>query len=676
MSETDRGHALLHAGQAAEAAAVFRRVLEKHPNDAAALSGFGDAHFALFQTLWREGRFEEAERSFEHAASIRGTYVDARHRLGDQAFACNEFAMAARHYRAYAKQRPDTPNVWMNLGLSLARAGDPKAAQASLEQAVALAPAESRPLAMLAALLKSQGRTRDQVAVLERLAALLEQRDDRSHGCLDVRLDLARAFIALKQYREAKQHLARILQCDPSHLVARWLMFQHPDDIVAPDEAARESYLARWREGLAWFERLNPQDPHVATQANATLAGSTNFYLAYIGQPLVEEQRRNADVLRKLTLAACPGVQEIAPRAIGAKRRRVLVFSPSLQRHSVERVWGSAWLELDPAEFELSVMYPGAADNDMATRWRERGIRFATGQRPAESWIAEIQAFAPDIAIYVDIGMHQLVQALASLRLAPVQATTWAHPVTSGMRTIDYFLSADAFEPDDAESHYSERLVRLPRLGVFVQQPRWQAPSLERDAITRPRLLCSQHAAKLHPGHDALFARVLAQVPGAELDILCSSPPHVAQALATRLQAVFAQYHIDFAARCRVHPLIGKDDYLRLLARADVCLDSLDFSGCLTSLDALWCDQPIVTLPGALMRGRQTAGLLRLIGMDELIAASPDEYVHIATRLAQKPEQRAAIRARIAARKSELFEDRGAVAALAKFLRSAEPPST
>jgi len=731
MSENDRGHALLYAGQAAEAAAVFRRVLEQNPNDAQAHSGLGNAllalgddagawnalkdacrlsdriasafsarawlalkrgdmamarasaeralsldiaeanaHFVLFHAFWQEGRFDDAERSFERAVSMNARFVDARHQLGDQAFARNDFALAARHYHAFTKQRPGDANVWMNLGLSLARAGNPAAAHDCFEKAAELAPSEPRPLAMLAALLKGQGRTRELLPVLQRLIELVPD-------ALDVRLDLALGLVAQNRYRDAKEHLARILERDPAHLVARWLMFQRPDDIVAPDQAARDRYLSQWREGIAWFERLDFADAHVAAQANATLASSTDFYLAYLGQPLVEEQRRNAAVLRQLTLAACPGVRETAPRPIGAQRRRVLVFSPSLQNHSVERVWGAVWSQLDPAEFELCVMYPGVPKEDAAARWRERGIRFEAGPRPAEAWIAQIQAFAPDIAVWLDIGMHQLMQALASLRLAPVQLTTWAHPVTSGMSTIDYFLSADACEPADADAHYAEKLVRLPRLGAYVQRPDWQPPAVSAAPADAPlRFLCSQLAAKLHPGHDALFARVLAAVPGAELDILCSSPPNVARALSERMRAAFAQQGVDFDARCRVHPLLKGDAYREMLARADVCLDSLDFSGGLTSVDALWCDRPIVTLPGALMRGRQTAGLLRLIGLEELTAATPDDYVRIAARLAREPQWRAEIRTRIAARKAELFEDRGAVEALAQFLRTVEPPSS
>ena len=43
----------------------------------------------------------------------------------------------------------------------------------------------------------------------------------------------------------------------------------------------------------------------------------------------------------------------------------------------------------------------------------------------------------------------------AFARLARTQLAFWGHPVTSGLaNVIDYFVSADAFEPDDAAAHF------------------------------------------------------------------------------------------------------------------------------------------------------------------------------------------------------------------------------
>ena len=86
-----------------------------------------------------------------------------------------------------------------------------------------------------------------------------------------------------------------------------------------------------------------------------------------------------------------------------------------------------------------------------------------------QGWARAIGDAQLDALIYPEIGMDALTTQLASLRLAPVQAATWGHPETTGLPTIDLYLSADGLEPADADGNYSERLVRLPNLGVCVE---------------------------------------------------------------------------------------------------------------------------------------------------------------------------------------------------------------
>ena len=58
---------------------------------------------------------------------------------------------------------------------------------------------------------------------------------------------------------------------------------------------------------------------------------------------------------------------------------------------------------------------------------------------------------------------------LAAQRLAPVQCSSWGHPETSGFPTIDYFLSSELMEPRNGKDHYSEELVLLPNLSVYLE---------------------------------------------------------------------------------------------------------------------------------------------------------------------------------------------------------------
>ena len=80
--------------------------------------------------------------------------------------------------------------------------------------------------------------------------------------------------------------------------------------------------------------------------------------------------------------------------------------------------------------------------------------------------------------MYPEIGMNAPTMQMAALRLAPVQCTAWGHPVTTGLPTIDYFLSSELMEAENAQDHYSEKLIRLPNIGVSYPKP--YIPSLSK----------------------------------------------------------------------------------------------------------------------------------------------------------------------------------------------------
>lgn len=573
----------------------------------------------------------------------------------------------ARAASGPGQSRPQNAQDWLRLAHGLAQARDPDGARAAFIRAIALTPEDPRRLGPLANALRQLQAPADlQITVFERLVRAAPNADNH--------LLTAYALDADRRYAESKPHLRAALRLDPYRLAARWLEFQRPNRVMATDQADRDDFLARWEQGIAEFERIDFAEPQAAAQADAVLGCATNFYLSYLGRPLLRQHVRHAEVVRRMVRAASPDVVETPPRPIGHGRRRIAVVSASAHQSSITRVWSGALLALDPADFELGVFYPGTREDAMIRRWRERAARFESGARRAGEWVAALQQFAPDVLIHLDAGRDPIMQALAALRLAPVQAATWADPVTTGMPAIDYFLSADAMEPDNAAEHYSETLVRLPRLGSLLAPP----PPVEvhrSDAAGAIGFLCVQAAAKLHPGHDRLFARILERNPRARLDILSGMQAHVAEDLAARLRRTFARSGLDFDARCRVHAALPVPDYLARLAAADVALDSLDYSGGVTSLDSLWHGLPIVTLPGALMRGRQTAAMLRLLGAGELIARDEDDYVDIATRLAEDAAWRNGLSARLLERRMALYDDTGVAQALADFLRSVEPPA-
>ena len=106
---------------------------------------------------------------------------------------------------------------------------------------------------------------------------------------------------------------------------------------------------------------------------------------------------------------------------------------------------------------------------------------------------------------------------LAHARLAPVQCVTWGHPLTTGIETIDYFLSSADLEPPHADDHYTEKLVRLSHLTNYYYRP-------DPPALTKSRsdfgfadedhvYLCPQNLFKLHPENDVVFGEILRRDP-------------------------------------------------------------------------------------------------------------------------------------------------------------------
>ena len=109
-------------------------------------------------------------------------------------------------------------------------------------------------------------------------------------------------------------------------------------------------------------------------------------------------------------------------------------------------------------------------------------------------------------------------------------------------------------------------------------------------------------------------------------------------------------------------------EYLRLVTLSDVILDTPHFNGGATTFDALAMGVPIVTLPGAYMRGRQTYALYKRMGLMDCVACTPQEYVYKAVRLATNHSYRKEIRQKILAGSNLIFEDNGMVKELERHL--------
>jgi predicted O-linked N-acetylglucosamine transferase (SPINDLY family) len=275
------------------------------------------------------------------------------------------------------------------------------------------------------------------------------------------------------------------------------------------------------------------------------------------------------------------------------------------------------------------------------------------------------------ILVYTDIGMNALATQLAALRLAPVQCKGWGHPVTTGLPTIDYYLTSDLMEPEGAERHYSETLVRLPNLAL-----NYTPPALPRRPKTRRELglredavvyLSSQSLFKYLPQHDDIYPRIARRVPNAQFVFIAHTQTGVTLRFARRLSKAFEGFGLRFEDSCRIQPRLGFEDFLSLNLASDALLDTLEWSGGKTTLEALACGVPVITLPGAFMRGRHAAAMLARMGAGETIAADKEDYIRLAAEIGRNPRFAGEVRARVAERRVRLYSDTAFMSALEAF---------
>lgn len=655
--------------------------------------------------------------AFNPSGAQAPSFADATLSQAEAALRAGDLDTASGHFRRIAADRV-TAEAVHGLGLTHLMAGDAGAAEPLLRAARALAPGP-RVTHNLAMALEKTGNRAEAIG-LERanvaahpaylpswhgLSAALDAAGDRT-AAAGVELTLAERAAAGGNAEIVATASARAAMLDPDHpalpRVANRLriagqaapalhlldtrLARDPDDHGARLSRAMahlaiihdsEAEIAERR--VAYLTEMADLDARLRHATPAALAGAADqvgtakpFYLAYQGHDDTDAQRQYGRLIsRMMAAAAAAGGMHPRPGA----RIRIGFATAYFHQHSVSKLFGGWVRHLDRSRFDVLGYHLGEAEDATSADLARHCKRFHRGPRTEAEWVRSIQEDRLDVLIYPEIGMHPSAVRLACRRLAPIQCVAWGHPVTTGLPTIDHFLSSALMEPEDADRHYTETLIRLPNLSIQYEPPPSGTGTLTRDGLGLPAdaivYLCCQSLFKYHPGDDPLLPAIARRVPEARF-LFIGSPatdPN-AQRLRRRLSAAFAAAGLDPSRHLIFHPPVPAPEFPALLRSADIYLDSPRWSGGNTTLEALAAGLPIVTLPGPMMRGRHSAAILLLAGAEKWIAWSPDHYVDLAASLAD-PTARAQARQAIATGRSRVFGDASAIRGLEDFLTEA-----
>lgn len=645
----------------AGAAESFRAVLRADPAHA-------DSCFNLGWALRSLGDSEAAIEPLRQAASLRPHWPAAWYNLGNSLTELGRLEAAEEAFQRALEQAPDAADASANLGVVLWRQGKVELAEKQLRAALAATPAPMAAVTGLGALLLGTGRGDEAVSLMQ---SHLQTRPDNG----DLLTSLGAALSALGRRAEAVTILKRAIAVAPG-LADAWnalgAVLLAQENLTEAEGAFAEALrlnpgfaeaannlgnLAASRgdadKALAFYRQAHDMAP-----ANPEIHSNLLFLQvhrkAFDDNEVFAEHCRYGQIQESLAI-----VVPLPPPDTGRKLRLGYV-SPDFCDHAVTFWFEGVLASHDRETFDIYCYHSGVRVDAVTERLRGYGDTWRfIGGLPADAAARIVRM--DDIDILVDLAGHSARNALPVFARKParIQATWLGYPFTTGLSRVDYRITNESSDPEGiADALYTERLVRIDMAPVF--RPPYHAPPCDAPPFLkrgRVRFGSFNKPQKITPAVMDTWAGIMTRVPDSDLLMILpgGDDPSVQE-------EARSHYTARGIAPERIE-IIGLRDlagFLAAVREVDIALDPFPYGGGTTTMLTLWMGVPIICLDGIGSAAGVSCGMLGLVGLHDLRAASPDHYIAIAAQLAASRDTlvtlRTELRERI--RQSTIMQER------------------
>lgn len=612
--------------------------------------------------------FEQAVNHYKKAILIRDNYTDARINLGNAYLKRQLPQQALEYYQYVVTHFPTCYQAYTSMAKACLQLKDNSQARLLYERALEIIPKDS---------------TEDRAKIF---------------------LNIGNIHHDNKAYPEAIECYDHSLQLKPLHLPTlrnlasalneaglAELARQTYHTIAAKGDALFVDYfqasmcfpviydslhlIEEWRARYsAELDLLLEQATKKAQPPGASLIPNTNhFYLAYQGK---QDRILNEKLSILYQAIFAPHLTPVTQTSSKSPSEKISIgfISKFLDReHTIKKLTQGIIQSLTRDKFQITV-FSVSASTQTALKVQELCTHdsdqyYSLSYHQGQKAVNTIQNCKLDILFYTDIGMEPFTYWLAHHRLATTQCVTWGHPVTTGIPTIDYFISSKLIEPENPQENYSETLVQLNQLPALYKKPQQRSTGIyNRSAFQLPEqaniYLCPQSLYKIHPDFDMILQGILSSDQNGIIVFICHTSPEVNQQLLNRLEKNLTPENFK---RIAMLPHLSQEQFQQLLCCATVMLDPLHFGGGNTNYEAFAVGLPVITQPGSLMRGRIALGCYKQMEIADCIATSPEEYIRLAVNVGSNPELREQIHQTILQQQHLLFDNQRVIQELEAF---------
>jgi len=572
------GNALRAQKNYVEAETNVLRALELNPN-------LVEANNILANIVSEQGRFKEAEHLYRHALNLRGNDPELLSNLGNVLKDQGWFAEAERYYRMALSLKTDSAEILSNLGLIL--------------------------------------KEKDQIPEAEeccRRALKLDPKLAEAHNNLG--LVLARQ----SRYREAEDHYRHALELKPNYAEAYCNLapvLGHQNRIVEAEFCCRRALECKTD----------------FLQAYNNLLFLINYDPDKSGEEIFEEYKKFNSQF------GLPYHKEWQPHKNDRtfnRRLKIGYVSGDFYKHSVRHFLEPLVANHDKAKVEVFAYAAIVVEDEVTERYKKYMDHWVSTVGMSDIELSE-RIRLDSIDILIDLSGHTEKNRLGvfARKPAPISVSWLGYGCTTGLTSIDYFLTDTAIAPIGSEGVFSETPWRLATPAAVYRPAEDMGevsplPAQERGYITFGTLT---RAIRINHRTIRIWVEILQRVPGSHLVI--NSGNFKDPAMQTWLTDKFVAQGID-RARLEIGCNSPPWDVLRGL---DIGLDCFPHNSGTTLFENLYMGVPFITLAGRPSVGRLGACVLEGVGHREWIAETEEEYVERAVALAADLPRLASLRA-------------------------------
>lgn len=627
VAHANLGNTLKDLGKPEEALDSYRKALSIKPD-------YVEAHFNLGNALKDLGRPDEAIASYLKAIAIKSDYVEAYSNLGVALQDLGRLNEAMASFNKSIAIKPDFADAHFNLGNALRDLGKLDEAIASYRKALTVKPDFVVARVNLGNALKDLGQLDEAVTCYHEALAIKSDFAEAYSNLGNALKDLGRLDDAVPCYHKA-------LAIKPEYAEAYFNLGNVHKDLGQLDEA-----VASYHKALA----IKPDyvDAH------------SNLIFALLYQPSTTSSTILEEALRWDKQHGYHGGLAQHDNSPDPDRRlRIGYVSADFRRHAASYLLEPLLAGHNPNEVELFCYAEVPRPDHITKRFMEYSDHWRSTIGVSDEKLADLIR-ADRIDIIVDCTGHTCNNRLRALTLkpAPIQINHFAmHGTTSGVKAMDYVLSDSILTPPDAEDQFSEEIVLLPHSAfAFYPDPDWPEVEMSAPRSEGTIFACVGDPARINPTVIALWARLLDKVPGSRMlfkNGVFSDP---------KTREVWRDKFKELGDRlCFEGVEGGWGRNMDVYGRVDVVLDTLPMTGGTSCFIPLWMGVPVITMAGTHYGHRSGSAIVTHTGMAEFSAHDPEDYLRIASDLANDPERLTSLRRtlRDTIRSSHILDARG-----------------